>query len=253
MVCMGHMLCVHWPADGDSGCFHLVSVWRRPASPWEHILDSLVPDESGGGVEKDGQKLGKSCAQGQSLGGSFVVTWAPSARAKNLGQARPLPPERRRQRTFLKTHAPARPQWGVTRDSDHHGWGSAGEAGGAFRRMVPLSGSGSGPECEQKGTDPARSLPDAPGPFPLFWKHGCQKRFPWQPPHVTLKSTLRIILSPPECPLLTKPTRAPPHEAPILGIRPQCSCFLVRIGGPARPQGTFQSSRCQSSLPPWCP
>lgn len=122
------------------------------------------------------------------------------------------------------------------------------QAGRFRRREVPLRFK-QWPRREQEGTlTPARSLPDALV-LSTFLKTVCQKRLHRQPPHVTLEVHPADNSVTTRGPLLIKPTQLPPPEAPVLGSRPQCSCFLVRMRA-RPPQGTFQSSRCQSSLPP---
>ena len=186
------------------------------------VLWSLTNQEVG--WRRMDRSLGSRALRDRAWAAPSGVTWAPAVRVRYLGQAGPLPQGLCWQRTFPKT----RPQGGVARDRDHHAEEGLGrQAGRSEERYL----SQAQVVARNESRSPARSLPDAPGPFPLFWKHGCQERSPRQPLHVTLKSTLRIILPLLEHPLPTKPMQSPPPEAPVLGIRPQCSCFLMRMGG----------------------
>lgn len=95
-------------------------------------------------MEKDGQKLGESCAWGQSLGGSFGRDLSSNRLGQVSGAGRASPTR------ALSAEAEDISQDTPTgRGSSRQGpprGGGAGEAGRAFRRRVPLSGSSSGPE-----------------------------------------------------------------------------------------------------------
>ena len=98
--------------------------------------------------------------------------------------------------------------------------------------------------------------------FPLFWKHRCQERFPWQPPNSILNSTLQRILSLLEWPV---PTESTPRRKILLpwsftpsASHPTPSCPLHLHpceDGRGRPTAGGHSRTPDAGPPllPWCP
>lgn len=93
-------------------------------------------------MEEDGQKLGESCAPRQSLGGSFGCDLGSNRPGQVSGAGR-APPTRAMLAEDISQDAPT--GRGSSRQGPPCG-GMAREAGRAFKRKVPLSGSSSGPE-----------------------------------------------------------------------------------------------------------